>query len=271
MQQAEDFREETQILHAAIADLCDADFERRTLFKGWTVDDVLGHLHFWNYAADLTLRDGESFVDLMGQLLRKLGEPGGMKAFERAWLAGTGGTALRRKWFDFAMEMADRYTATDPDRKLKWAGPDMKASTCITARQMETWAHGQEVYDLLGVECTNSDRIGNIVLLGVKTFGWAYANRGLPAPQPAPWVRVIAPSGAVWEYNVPASGVADERGGKVEGTAVDFAKVVAQVRNVADTALVVTGEVARDWMRVVQCFAGPPENPPAPGTRYVQR
>jgi uncharacterized protein (TIGR03084 family) len=271
MQQAEAFREETEVLHATLAGLADADFERTTLFKSWTVNDVLGHLHFWNYAADLSLRDGDAFLALFGEVAAKLAEPGGHMAFTRDWLEGRAGKALCEQWYDYAMEMADRFSAADPDRKLKWAGPDMKASTSITARQMETWAHGQEVYDLLGVDCPNSDRIANIVLLGVKTYGWAYANRGLTPPKPAPWVRLTSPSGALWEYNVPESGAVDEQGGTVEGTAVDFAKVVTQTRNVADTGLAVRGANAEDWMRIVQCFAGPPEDPPAPGTRYLAR
>jgi hypothetical protein len=32
----------------------------------------------------------------------------------------------------------------------------------------------------------------------------------------------------------------------------------------------VTGAVATDWMAIVQCFAGPPEDPPAPGTRFTR-
>jgi len=257
-------------LYAALTDLADADFDRATLFKSWTVTDVLAHLHFWNYAADLSLRDSTAFLELFGRIAAKLLEPGGHMAFTHQWLEGLRGRELCTRWHEYAMEMADRFAAADPDLKLKWAGPDMKASTSISARQMETWAHGQEVYDLLGVECVNSDRIANIVLLGVKTFGWAYVNRGLAVPRPAPWIRLTAPSGALWEYNVPDSGTADERAGLVEGTAIDFAKVVTQTRNVADTGLAVRGEIARDWMRIVQCFAGPPEDPPAPGTRYLQ-
>jgi hypothetical protein len=46
---------------------------------------------------------------------------------------------------------------------------------------------------------------------------------------------------------------------------------VTQTRNVADTGLSVTGPVAEDWMTIVQCFAGPPEDPPAPGTRFARR
>ena len=54
----------------------------------------------------------------------------------------------------------------------------------------------------------------------------------------------------------------------VSGSAVEFAQVVTQVRNFADTKLSITGKPAEEWMKYVQCFAGPPEDPPAKGTRY---
>lgn len=81
--------------------------------------------------------------------------------------------------------------------------------------------------------------------------------RGEAAPQPAPHVRLTGPSGAIWEWNQPQPDNA------VLGLAVDFARVVTQVRNVADTALVTTGDAARRWMAVAQCFAGLAVAPPA--------
>ena len=130
-----------------------------------------------------------------------------------------------------------------------------------TARQMETWAHGQAVYDLMGVTRAPTDRLRDIAEIGVRTYGWTFANRQRAVPGPAPHVRLTAPSGAVWTWNdpVPDNGV--------EGDALDFCQVVTQTRNVADTGLVVRGEVAREWMRLAQCFAGGPEDPPPPGMR----
>ncbi len=48
---------------------------------------------------------------------------------------------------------------------------------------------------------------------------------------------------------------------------MEFCQVVAQTRNVADTRLVVKGDTAQRWMQIAQCFAGPPNDPPAKGTR----
>jgi uncharacterized protein (TIGR03084 family) len=96
----------------------------------------------------------------------------------------------------------------------------------------------------------------------VNTFGWTFANRKEPVPERMPWLRLEAPSGELWEWGEPGE---DER---IEGTAEAFCQVVTQVRNVADTELRVTGEIARRWMAQAQCFAGPPNDPPAPGTRF---
>ena len=64
----------------------------------------------------------------------------------------------------------------------------------------------------------------------------------------------------------------EERDGHlIEGSATEFCQVVTQVRNIADTRLKVVGEPARLWMSVAQCFAGPPNSPPAPGTRFIQK
>ena len=56
-QQPLDFRDESEALYRVLATLSDADFARPTQFKQWTVHDVVSHLHAWNWAADLSLRD----------------------------------------------------------------------------------------------------------------------------------------------------------------------------------------------------------------------
>ena len=57
----------------------------------------------------------------------------------------------------------------------------------------------------------------------------------------------------------------------MEGSATEFCQVVTQTRALADTSLRVEGEVARRWMAIAQCFAGPVSDPPEPGTRFTQK
>ena len=260
-QQVTDFFEESQALYRLMQPLEAGAFTTVTQFKQWTFNDILGHLHFWNHAADLSLADEGAFQRLLGEVMAGLSD-GRLRDFDDRWLDGLAGPELLACWYGFVEEMSGRFGAADPSARVKWAGPDMSVRSSITARLMETWAHGQAVYDALGVERQDTDRIRNIAVLGVNTFGWTYANRGLAVPETAPHVRLTGPSGAVWEWNDP------DGADRVSGSATEFCQVVTQTRNVADTALTVEGDVAREWMRMAQCFAGPPEAPPAAGTRY---
>jgi len=256
MEQAADFLDETKALAALLAPLPDTAFDEATQFKGWTVNDVIRHLHFWNRAAGLQLTDEPELVRLLGAI-----GAGGMRAVERE-VVPQAGQALRAAWVETAGQIADIYATADPKARLKWAGPDMSARSSITARLMETWAHGQEVYDHLGVERIDQDRIRNIAHLGVSTFGWTYQVRRMEVPPALPHVRLTAPSGAIWTWGE------ESAANSVTGSATEFCQVVTQVRNIADTRLVVRGPVATQWMAMAQCFAGAAEPPPRPGTRF---
>lgn len=263
-EQVTDFIDESEGLYALLEPLSDDEFTRRTQFMGYTIGDVVGHLHHWNHAADLSLRDEAGFQAFFKQVSEGIRQGRSLVEIAAEWLDGLAGRALLREWHRFALEMARHFGAADPRARVKWAGPDMSVRSSITARLMETWAHGQEVYDVLGVDRVDTDRIKNIAQLGVNTFGWTFVNRGLEVPSQRPYVRLDAPSGALWEWNEPN---AQER---VEGSATEFCQVVTQVRSLGDTRLRVTGETARRWMSIAQCFAGAPADPPAPGTRFRQ-
>jgi uncharacterized protein (TIGR03084 family) len=264
IEQANDFREEADALARLLEPLSAADWERKTQFKAWRLNDVIAHLHFADYAADLALRDGAAFRAFTKEIGKLSERSGNLMAATHQWLGGKRDRVLLEHWRSFYRAMADRFAAADPKARVPWFGPDMSVRSSITARLMETWAHGQAVYDLLGQPRADTDRIKNVVVIGINTFGWTFTNRGLPVPPKMPFVRLTGPSRAVWEW-----GDSDTTN-MIEGRAVEFCQVVTQTRNIADTQLHVVGETARSWMAIAQCFAGPPENPPAPGTRFVQ-
>jgi uncharacterized protein (TIGR03084 family) len=259
MQQAQDFLDESEALAALIAPLSDQDYEQPTQFKGWTINNILRHLHVWNIAVGLSLNAPDAFAEFVREIAAGI-RGGRLPDFEASYLDGLSGRALREQWIATAKTVSVSFAKADPKLRLKWVGPDMSAISSITARLMETWAHAQAVYDVLGVERQDSDRIGNIVRLGVNTYGWTFKNRGEDSPGPMPRLRLSAPSGAVWEYG--------EGEDVIEGSASEFCQVVTQCRNIADTSLSVTGPVATRWMAVAQCFAGPAQDPPPPGARH---
>jgi uncharacterized protein (TIGR03084 family) len=259
MQQAQDFEDESAALAELVAPLSEADFDRETLFKRWTINNILRHLHVWNIAAARSIEGSEAFSKFLKELMG--GERGRrFTEYEAEYLNGLSGQALLTAYRAQYSALARHFAVTDPKVRLKWVGPDMSAQSSVTARLMETWAHAQAVYDLLGVERIESDRIVNIVRLGVNTYGWTFKNRKEEPPGPMPRLRLTAPSGAIWEYG--------EGEDLIEGSAAEFCQVVTQCRNIADTSLCLTGPVATRWMSTAQCFAGPPNDPPDPGMRH---
>lgn len=260
-QQAQDLREEAKEFQRLLEPLTDADWDRATLFKSWTVNDILQHLYSGDERAAASIADAEKYDALTSAL--NAAREGGVSRVEEARrrLGDLLGRHLLERYREQSAHLCDLLAELQPNHRLRWGGRDMSARIFAAARQMEVWAHAQAIYDLLGLERSRSDRLRNVAELGIRTFGFTFNNRGLPVPAAPPHVRLRAPSGAWWEWNAPS---ADSR---IEGEAFDFCQVVTQVRNIADTRLAVTGDTARAWMAIAQCFAGPPENPPAPGMR----
>ena len=258
MRQADDLRTEGNELKELVGSLNEADWQRATPFKSWTVNDVIAHLHTTDLVAMQALADPGGFRDMVRSGRRAIWSGGA--ANNPADLPS--GPALGERWHECLATLCDQLADTDPAVRVPWFGPDMSARMFATARQMETWAHGQDIYDLLRKPRTNTDRIKNIAVIGVRTFAWTFVNRGLPVPADVPHVRLVAPSGAIWEWHEPNDA------NHVTGDAAEFCHVVTQGRNVADTQLGVVGETAAQWMSIAQCFAGGPQDPPAPGQRH---
>jgi uncharacterized protein (TIGR03084 family) len=263
LQQALDLQTESDALYELLKPLKDEDFERKTQFKDWTINDVMQHLHYFNYAADLSLNDEDGILKLLGDLKAAYDRGETMLTYTNEQLNGVKGQALLELWHDYYTGMLDNFHKVDPKMRVKWAGPDMSVLSSISARLMETWSHAQEIYDLLGVVREDKDHIKNIVVMGNNTFGWTFINRGEEVPANRPYLKLTAPSGAVWEFNDP------QDDNYVEGLATEFCQVVTQTRNIGDTCLKVVGDTANTWMEVAQCFAGPARTPPATGSRHT--
>lgn len=261
-EQIADLCAEAEEFDRLLATLGDGDWGRATRFKGWTVNDIVQHLHMGDCMGFASASDPAGFQALLAdiQTLRASGLTRVEETRER--LGNPTGARLRKLWRERLTALAEALAAKGPGERLKWSGPDMGVRMFSTARQMEIWAHGQAIYDMLGRERpAASPRIRNIAELGVRTFAWTYRNRGLAVPPIPPYIRLGGPSGETWDWNTPSTDNA------VTGDAFQFCQVAAQVRNVADTGLSVVGEVARYWLSIAQCFAGPPERPPPAGTR----
>ncbi|MDQ8757605.1 TIGR03084 family metal-binding protein [Sphingosinicella sp. LHD-64] len=257
----QDLVDECEALREFLAGLAPDDWHRQTLFFDWTVADEVMHLHLIDWFGMASLETPEHFPELVAEV--RAGQARGYELSNRMrdQYGHLPSPELLAIWTDTWRAMIGIFAASDLERRIPWFGPEMSVASFAAARQMEVWAHGQDIYDVMRVRRTNHDRIRNICDLGVRTQGWSFRNRGLDKPSP-PEVRLTAPSGREWVWS---EGAAES----IVGPAEDFALVVTQRRHVDDTGLRVMGADARRWMEIAQCFAGAAETGPAPGVRAI--
>ena len=159
LQESLDLIAEAEELQAFLETLAPADWRRPTAFMGWTPWDVVAHLHFFDAISRLALSDAEAFAARRRQLVQALASGVAGAELTRRELGELGAQDLLERWYATCCELAEQLGACDPKRRLPWFGPDMAVRTFTTARMMETWAHGQDVYDLMRVRRPVTDRI----------------------------------------------------------------------------------------------------------------
>jgi uncharacterized protein (TIGR03084 family) len=248
-----DLRAETADLDALLAPLPADGYLQSTPAAGWCISDQVSHLAFFDEAAVLAARDPGRFRAEAAHARPELTDE--VAARHRS----TPGPQLRDWFLSARSELRTEFATIEPSRRLPWYGPDMSAASCVTARLMETWAHGQDVADALGVTRPATARLRHIAHIGVSTIAFSFALRGLPAPERPIRIEVTGPGAEQWAWGPP------DAQDVVRAPALDFCLVVTQRRHPADTALTATGELARQWISIAQAFAGAPGpgRPPA--------
>src|SRR4029077_5451400 len=124
------------------------------------------------------------------------------------WLAANGGTdasigpgrsmtpaELLRCWREDRQRLIEVAPTLDPAMRVPWVGPAMGARSFITARLMETWAHGQDVADAVGVTRRPTARLRHVAHIGVRARPFSYAIRNAPVPDGEIFVALEPPGG----------------------------------------------------------------------------
>jgi uncharacterized protein (TIGR03084 family) len=218
---------------------------------GWSIRDQITHLAWFDEAATQAIVEPELFIagrDEARKDTASVVEAIRAASYSRSddqvapWLRAAG---------DALVEAA---SAGDPKVRVPWYGPEMSLASCITARIMETWAHGQDAFDALGIARTPSSRLQHIAFIGWR----AVANSFVANGRPVPTVPVRVELGEV------VLGP-DDAENRVNGSLLDFCLLVTQRRHLADTDLTAVGPVATEWLTIAQAFAGPPGLGRTPG------
>ncbi len=253
---ADDLTAETTALREMVADLDEAAWRTPTPAEGWTIADQISHLAFFDDAAIQSAADPEGFAAGLERAMM-VGDLD-TDDLARRYRSLTGADLLA--WFDASRRRLIKvFAELDPALRLPWFGLPMSAASSLTARIMETWAHGQDIADALGQVREPTARLRHIAHIGVRAMPFSFTVNGLEVPPEPVRVELTGPTGEVWTWG---PGHAANR---VTGPALDFCLLVTQRRHRDDTAVLAEGQVADHWLAIAQAFAGPPGEGRRPG------
>ncbi|GAA3060793.1 TIGR03084 family metal-binding protein [Streptomyces glomeratus] len=245
----DDLGREGEELDRLVAESGEERWALATPAPGWTVAHQIAHLAWTDRAALVAVTRPEAFAAEVEKALRSPGTWVDEAAREGAALPPA---RLLAEWRESRAALDRALREAPPGVRHPWFGPPMSTASMATARLMETWAHGLDVAETLGVPPTPSDRLRHIARLGFRTRDFAYAVHELPAPAEPFRVELVGPSGEVWTYGP------DDAAQRVTGPALDFCLLVTQRAHRDDLGLRAEGPDADRWLDIAQAFAGPP-------------
>jgi len=163
----DDLRDECDELHAFVLHIPQGEWREPTAFWRWTTFDQILHLIQVDRFALASVTDAPAFVRFRDES-RQAAQAGiELSTQVRTELGHLSKTEVLDLWRSQYLELCDSLAARDAKDRISWFGPDMSVASMIAARQMEVWAHGQDIYDLLCVRREPTSRLRNICDLGV--------------------------------------------------------------------------------------------------------
>jgi uncharacterized protein (TIGR03084 family) len=259
---ADDLMAETAELEQLLTALDPSAWRTPTPAAGWQIHDQVSHLAYFDQAATRAALDPLLFRH---ELEAPRHDADAITERVRTQYHDLSPADLLAWFQDARSSMLRAFAKLAPSTRVPWYGPDMSLASCLTARIMETWAHGQDVADALGAHRNPTPALRQVAHLGVRTLANSSQVRGLPVPDTPVRTVLTAPDSTEWTWG-PAS-VPD----RVGGDAIEFCLVVTQRTHNDDTALVVEGPIAEQWMTIAQAFAGPPGQGRGPTSEAGQR
>ncbi len=244
-----DLGAESDDLEALVAPLPAHRWADPTPAPGWTIAHQIGHLLWTDRVALTAVTDEAGFAEVLQTAQT---DPAGFVDAGAEELAALAPAELLTDWRVTRGRLHEALLTVPEGRKLPWFGPPMSAASMATARLMETWAHGLDVADALGVKRPATERLRSIAHIGVRTRDYAFVINNLAPPAEPFLVELRGPGGDIWSWGPP------DAAQRVTGSAEDFCFLVTQRRPASALDVTAQGPDAQRWLRIAQAFAGPP-------------
>jgi uncharacterized protein (TIGR03084 family) len=238
--------EEQTSIQVELRDLAPDDWFRPTPAKGWDVRDTVAHLADTDELAIDTCTSGPRPLNDFATLFASAEDTtlwGVLRGRRRP------GPEVLAWWEATSTRERDVLAGLDPAMRVPW-GLGMRPPSFVTARLMETWAHGLDVRAALGRPVVDTDRLRHVAWLGYRALPYAFSFSGRERPPGELRVELTSPSGEeTWEY-----GPADAPN-RITGPAGELCRLFVQ-RVSRDEAggLVAEGDGAVAALEVARAF-----------------
>jgi uncharacterized protein (TIGR03084 family) len=239
-----DLAREQLELQADCATLSADEWLTPTAARGWDVRDTIAHLADTDEIAIDTVDDGPRSLNRFVTLFASSKDV-------TLWGVLRG----RRRTGPEVLEWWERTSAIECERlagletsRVPW-GLGMGRPAFVTARLMETWAHGLDVRAAIGAPSVDTDRLRHVAFLATRALPYAFSYAGRALPETPLRVELDLPSGDVWTH-----GPVDAAD-RITGPAGEYCRVFVQRMPAADArGLTAIGAGAREALEVARAF-----------------
>jgi uncharacterized protein (TIGR03084 family) len=237
---------EQMSLQTELRGLATDDWFRPTPARLWDVRDTIAHLADVDEIAIDTCTGGPRPLN---DFAARLASPEDTTLWGVLRGRRRSGREVLAWWEDTSTRERGVLAGLDPALRVPW-GLGMRPPSLVTARLMETWAHGLDVREALGLPVVDTDNLRHVAWLSYRALPYAFSFAGLERPPGELRVEITSPSGAeVWEYG-PAGAP-----NRITGPAGELCRLFAQ-RITRDQArgLVAEGDGAVAALEVARAF-----------------
>lgn len=212
--------------------------------QGWDVRDQVSHLADTEEIAHDTMTGGPR------QLNKEALSFSSPEAFTESGCEkgrAMSGPDVLEWWVRGAARSRETLASKDPKDRVPW-GLGMSARSFVSARLMETWAHGLDVRGAVGGPPNVTGRLKDVAWLIVRAFPYAFrvANREPPAGS----LRIdLTFDGETWSFGP------EDADNRITGEAQEFCRVGVQRMKLADAVtLKAEGPLAEASLQVARAF-----------------
>lgn len=242
----EELEAEQSSLQELLAGIPEDVWRRPTPAEGWDVRDTVSHLADTDEVAADTVLGGP----------RSLNEDAARyETPEEFTLSGClrgremPGAEVLAWWRAASAREREVLLDADPERRVPW-GLGMLVPSLVTARIMETWAHGLDIRAALDAPAHDTDaNLSHVAWIGTRALPYAFTVAKREMPEGDLRVELELPSGAVWTHGP------EEAANRITGPAAEYCRLFVQrLSRDEATGLKAVGELAEAALAVARAY-----------------